>query len=277
MGVITTSLRRAFHGAKDPVVDVPIAKAGGWQRSVPGSCRLLVRGSHRRAAKLKRPVELYVVQPTFARCLELLRRFLHRGHVRQNHALMLARRRGKAVRLLTRHPSSETTIAREPTPYRDLPSPSVLVSTSVDGRVALAPAPVPEGPTPNLLEQRGDEVNVGSKRVIRVSCCATRWPEPPPRPAPGWVEAPMFQSPSTVVAWRPEEASGRHRKLWSSSAEPPYGSPLTALGLRRCKSQGVKTSIMRTLSRRSGAGRATRSGTRLAYALASVSVHPCVV
>src|SRR5262245_13338155 len=32
-------------------------------------------------------------------------------------------------------------------------------------------------------------------RIIRVSCCATRCPEPPPRPAPGWVEAPICQRP----------------------------------------------------------------------------------
>jgi hypothetical protein len=53
------------------------------------------------------------------------------------------------------------------------------------------------------------------------SVVATRCPEPPPRPAPGWVEAPMCQSRPTEVAWRPDEASGRHIKLWSSSAEPP--------------------------------------------------------
>ena len=52
-----------------------------------------------------------------------------------------------------------------------------------------------------------------------ISVVATRCPEPPPRPAPGWVEAPMCQSRPTGVAWRPDEARGRHRKLWSSSAE----------------------------------------------------------
>ena len=70
---------------------------------------------------------------------------------------------------------------------------------------------------------------------------ATRCPEPPPRPAPGWVEAPMCQSRPTGVAWRPDEASGRHSKLWSSSAEPPYGSPLTALWLRERRSSGLRS------------------------------------
>src|ERR1700730_15459751 len=45
-----------------------------------------------------------------------------------------------------------------------------------------------------------------------VSVVATRCPEPPPRPAPGWVEAPMCQSRPTGVAWRPDDASGLHRK-----------------------------------------------------------------
>ena len=61
------------------------------------------------------------------------------------------------------------------------------------------------------------------------------------------------------VAWRPDEASGRHSKLWSSSAEPPYGSPLTALGLRARRSSCLRTSIARILSRKSGACRAIRS------------------
>src|SRR5262249_10867780 len=89
-------------------------------------------------------------------------------------------------------------------------------------------------------------------RLRRVSVVATRCPEPPPRPAPGWVEAPICQSRPTGVAWRPDEARGRHRRLWSSSAEPPYGSPPTALGLRWRRSSGVRTSIARILSRRSG-------------------------
>jgi hypothetical protein len=45
---------------------------------------------------------------------------------------------------------------------------------------------------------------------------------------------------ASIVAWRPDEASDRQRKLWSSSGEPPYGSPLTALGLRSRKSSGVR-------------------------------------
>src|SRR5215831_5640233 len=101
-------------------------------------------------------------------------------------------------------------------------------------------------------------------RLRLVSVVATRCPEPPPRPAPGWVEAPMCQSRPTGVAWRPDEASGRHSKLWSSSAQPPYGSPPTALGLWWRRSSGVRTSMARILSRRSGACRATRSSTRSA-------------
>src|SRR6516162_7338795 len=75
-------------------------------------------------------------------------------------------------------------------------------------------------------------------RLRLVSVVATRCPEPPPRPAPGCVEAPMCQSRSMGVAWRPDEARGRHRRLWSNSVEPPYGSPPTALGLRWRKSSG---------------------------------------
>jgi len=51
----------------------------------------------------------------------------------------------------------------------------------------------------------------------------------------------MCQSRPTGVAWRPDEASGRHSKLWSSSAEPPYGSPLTALWLRERRSSGLRS------------------------------------
>src|SRR5262249_8405351 len=50
-------------------------------------------------------------------------------------------------------------------------------------------------------------------RLRLVSVVATRCPEPPPRPAPGGVEAPMCQSRPTGVAWRPDDASGRHSKL----------------------------------------------------------------
>src|SRR5262249_50848401 len=64
-----------------------------------------------------------------------------------------------------------------------------------------------------------------------VSMVATRCPELPPSPAPGGVDAPMGQSRSIGGAWRPDEANGLHSRLWSSSAEPPYGSPQTALGL----------------------------------------------
>jgi hypothetical protein len=52
-------------------------------------------------------------------------------------------------------------------------------------------------------------------RLRLVSVVATRCPEPPPRPAPGWVEAPICQSRSTGVAWRPDEASGRHSRPWT--------------------------------------------------------------
>src|SRR5262249_9732788 len=63
---------------------------------------------------------------------------------------------------------------------------------------------------------------VPGRHSLRVaSVVATRCPEPPPSPAPGWVDAPMCQSRPPGVAWRPDEASGRHRKFWSSSAEPP--------------------------------------------------------
>src|SRR5262249_29563402 len=112
--------------------------------------------------------------------------------------------------------------------------------------------------------ERGRGQRRRSRRVIRVSCCATRWPEPPPRPAPGWVEAPMCQRSRICVACREPAGSGRQRRFWSSSAEPPYGSPATALGLWATRSLGVTMSTESSFVGKSGACLATRASTRRA-------------
>jgi hypothetical protein len=65
------------------------------------------------------------------------------------------------------------------------------------------------GLSPCTSLRRKPQLKIGlfHRHALRlVSMVATRCPEPPPRPGPGWVEAAMCQSRPTEVAWRPDEA-----------------------------------------------------------------------
>src|SRR3954470_7249360 len=93
---------------------------------------------------------------------------------------------------------------------------------------------------------------------------ATSVPEPPPRPGPGHVLAPMWKRLRTGVRCPGCCAKGRQRKFWSSASEPEYGSPRSRLMFAACRSAGESTMRLRTEASRLGMCRASRCWMRSA-------------
>lgn len=72
----------------------------------------------------------------------------------------------------------------------------------------------------------------------------------------------MCQSPGTAVRWRLDDSPGRRIRLRSSSAEPPQGSPRTALRLAAAIPAGPTALHRVTRARRPGACASIRPSTR---------------